>query len=65
MTRAHHTCWDRPELCRGCSYCEQAQITARDDEGPVVYGDLSPWEAHLRDRRLAELMDPDRIEAAS
>ena len=37
------TCWDNPEKCRGCHYCQTAR-----DEGVGIYP-LSPLEAHLRD----------------
>lgn len=59
------TCWDAPEACVGCSYCQTAR-----DAGEGIYP-LSPLEAHLRDLADADMrmdlrapLDPATVGAA-
>lgn len=40
------TCWDNPELCRGCNYCQTARTAGLGEEPSYP---LDPVEAHRRD----------------
>lgn len=59
------TCWDNPEKCTGCHYCQTAR-----DTGEGVYP-LTPLEAHLQDLADADMrmdlsrpLSPATIDAA-